>query len=87
MELLVEYPAGHVLKPHWHDSNERIVMLEGSLSLWHADTEALLEAGGYGFLPARELQTMTCVSKTRCSFYVAWDGNPKSRPAPAPERK
>ena len=85
MELLVHYPGGHVFKPHWHDSNERIVMLEGRLSLRIGDAEKFLEPGGYAFLPARELQTMVCVSQTRCAFYVAWDGNVKSHPAPAPK--
>jgi len=80
LELLVHYAGGHVFKPHWHESNERIVLLEGRLSLRKGDTETFLEPGGYAFLPARELQTMVCVSKARCSFYVAWDGNPKSHP-------
>jgi hypothetical protein len=25
-------------------------------------------------LPAREVQKLACVSKTRCTFYVYWDG-------------
>jgi hypothetical protein len=62
-------------------------MLEGRLSLRHEDTEIFLDPGGCGFLPARELPTMACGSKTRCSFYVSWDGDPKSFPGPgtAPE--
>src|SRR5450432_1179408 len=56
LELLVHYPAGHVFSPHWHESNERIVMLEGRLSLRDGASETFLEAGGYGFLPARKLQ-------------------------------
>ena len=84
MELLVHYPGGHVFKPHWHDSNERIVMLEGKLSLRDGETERFLEPGGYAFLPARQLQTNVCVSKSTCSFYVSWDGSVRSHPAPAP---
>lgn len=88
MELLVHYAGGHVFTPHWHESNERIVMLEGRLSLREGagdgTSDRFLDTGGYAFLPARKLQTMVCVSKTRCSFYVAWDGNPKSHPAPEP---
>jgi len=33
MEMLVRFPAGHVVKPHYHDSNERIIVLEGQLTL------------------------------------------------------
>jgi quercetin dioxygenase-like cupin family protein len=74
IELLVRYPAGHVFTPHWHSANERIILLEGRMSLRHADTERFLEPGGYAFLPAKEVQRLACVSKTRCMFYVSWDG-------------
>jgi anti-sigma factor ChrR (cupin superfamily) len=74
-EYLVRYPAGHVLRPHWHSVNERIVLLEGRLSLRQgAGPETFLEVGGYAFLPAKEVQHTRCVSATRCTFYVYWDG-------------
>ena len=81
LELVATYPGGHVFPPHSHASNERIVLLEGRLSLSSGDTEKFLDAGGYAFLPAGEIQRMKCVSTGRCVFYVAWDGNPKSLPA------
>jgi hypothetical protein len=28
MDLLVRFPAGHVIAPHWHESNERIFVAE-----------------------------------------------------------
>ena len=77
LELLVSYAAGHVFAPHSHESNERILLIEGRLSVG----DKFLDPGGYAFLPAKEVQRMTCVSKTRCRFYVAWDGNPQSRAA------
>jgi len=72
--LLVRYPAGHVFAPHWHTANERIVLLEGRMSLRQTDGERFLDPGGFAFLPAREPQRLSCVSKTRCTFYVYWDG-------------
>ena len=78
MEMLVHYPGGHVFKPHWHDSNERILVMEGQLSLKQADRESLVDAGGYAFLPAREAQNLSCTQKSRCTFYLLWDGNPAS---------
>ena len=80
-ELLVRYPAGHVFAPHWHTANERIVLLEGKLSIQVGGTEKQLEPGGYAYLPAKEVQRMKCVSTTRCSFYVAWDGKLDSHKA------
>ena len=82
LELLVSYPAGHAFAPHSHDSNERIILLEGRLLLRHAGREDNLNPGGYAFLPKGEVQRLSCVSQTRCVFYVSWDGNPKSSPAP-----
>jgi len=76
MDLLVRFPAGHVFKPHYHESNERIIVLEGQLTVG----ESVLDAGGVAFLPAREVQRLSCTSKTRCTFYLAWDGKPKSFP-------
>src|SRR5579862_276721 len=68
MELLARYPSGHVIPPHWHDSNERLIVLEGQLTLG----ETILKEGAYAYLPAREVQRISCTSKTRCTFYLSW---------------
>jgi len=81
MELLVRFPSGHVIKPHWHDSNERIIVLEGQLTLRQDGGATSLNPGGYAFLPAHEVQRLSCTSNTRCTFYLAWDGKPASHPA------
>jgi len=74
IELLARYPPGHVFPAHWHSANERIVMLEGRLSIKNGSTVEYLDAGGFAYLPAKEPQRMACVSKKRCRFYVYWDG-------------
>jgi quercetin dioxygenase-like cupin family protein len=74
VELFARYPAGHVFAPHWHDSNERIVLIEGKMLMEEKDSKKFLEPGGYAYLPAHKVQRMTCASDTRCSFYVYWDG-------------
>jgi quercetin dioxygenase-like cupin family protein len=81
MELLVRFPSGHVVPAHSHDSNEHIVVLEGQLAL-HQDTgDTIINTGGLAYLPAHEVQRMSCSSKSRCTFYLAWDGNPASHAA------
>ena len=83
MELLARYPAGHVIAPHWHASNERLLLLEGRLSLRVGEEAAqVLDAGGFAYLPAREVQRISCASATRCTFYLYWDGNPASHRGP-----
>ncbi|HEY4902303.1 MAG TPA: DUF4437 domain-containing protein [Candidatus Sulfotelmatobacter sp.] len=73
IEILVRYPAGFVFPPHWHSANERIILLEGKLSIAREGKDVYLEPGGYAFLPAKETQKIACVSQTRCMFYIYWD--------------
>jgi AraC-like DNA-binding protein/quercetin dioxygenase-like cupin family protein len=80
MDLLVRFPAGHVIAPHWHESEERIFVAEGQLTL-HQDTgDSSINTGGFAFLPAREIQRISCSSQARCTFYLSWDGKPDSHP-------
>jgi len=81
MDLLVRFPGGHVIAPHFHDSNERIVVVEGELTLRQDSGETRIKSGGYAFLPAREIQRLSCSSQTRCTFYLSWDGKPASHSA------
>jgi|ERR1700722_13352968 quercetin dioxygenase-like cupin family protein len=81
MDLLVRFPAGHVIAPHWHDSNERVFVAEGQLTLRQDTGDTLLKAGGFAFLPAHEVQRLSCSSETRCTFYLSWDGKPDSHSA------
>ena len=81
MELLVRYPAGHVFRPHWHTANERMILLEGRMSMRYGDKDEFLEPGGYAYLPAKEVQRLACVSRTRCTFYVYWDSKLDFNPA------
>jgi quercetin dioxygenase-like cupin family protein len=81
MDLLVRFPAGHIIPPHLHDSNERIVVVEGQLTLRQDSGDTSIRTGGFAFLPAHEVQRLSCSSKTRCTFYLSWDGNPDSHPA------
>jgi quercetin dioxygenase-like cupin family protein len=81
MDLLVRFPAGHVIAPHWHESNERIFVAEGQLTLRQDAGDSFLKAGGFAFLPAREVQRLSCSSETRCTFYLSWDGKPDSHSA------
>ncbi len=81
MELLARYPAGHVFSPHWHSTNERMIVLEGRISIRNDGRETQLGPGGYAYLPAKEVQRMACVSTTRCTFYVYWDGKLDFNPA------
>ena len=64
-----------MIAPHWHSVNERVILAEGKLSVRvGTGPEKVLEPGGFAYLPAREVQRLSCVSNTRCTFYIHWDG-------------
>ncbi len=79
--LLVRFPAGHVIAPHFHDSNERIIVVEGQLKLHQSSGDEMIDSGGFAYLPAREVQRLSCAPAGRCTFYLMWDGNPQSHAA------
>jgi quercetin dioxygenase-like cupin family protein len=81
MDLLVRFPAGHVIPPHFHDSNERIFVAEGELRVRRESGDVALKTGGFAWLPAREVQRLSCSSAGHCTFYLSWDGKPDSHPA------
>jgi quercetin dioxygenase-like cupin family protein len=81
MELLVRFPAGHAIAPHWHESNERLIVLEGRMTLRQESGETALNPGAFAFLPARDVQRLMCAAGARCTVYLAWDGSPKSHAA------
>jgi quercetin dioxygenase-like cupin family protein len=81
MDLLVRFPAGHVIPPHFHDSNERIYVVEGELRLRREAGNTAIRPGGFAWLPAGEVQRLSCGPGGRCTFYLSWDGKPGSHPA------
>jgi quercetin dioxygenase-like cupin family protein len=75
MDLLVRYPAGKKLNAHWHSVTERMVLLEGKMSVKLGDAAATeVVPGGVMIAPPKQAHQLTCTSTTRCTFYVAWDG-------------
>jgi uncharacterized cupin superfamily protein len=79
MDLLVRFPAGHVIAPHFHDSNERVIVVEGQLTLRQDSGDSLIDAGIR--LPARAGGPTAVVHVEDALHYLAWDGKPDSRPA------
>jgi quercetin dioxygenase-like cupin family protein len=75
MDLLVRYPAGKKLNAHWHSITERMVLLEGRMSVKLGDAApAEITPGGVIIVPPKQTHQLSCISTTRCTFYVAWDG-------------
>jgi Domain of unknown function (DUF4437) len=56
--LRLKMPAGFVIAPHWHPTDERVTVISGHLGVGMGDTldkakSKVLKAGGYGVVPAK----------------------------------
>jgi quercetin dioxygenase-like cupin family protein len=54
--IAIKMPSGYTVPPHWHPTDENLVVIEGSLALGMGDSvnaaaETTLDAGGYSFMP------------------------------------
>ena len=76
VEFFTRYPAGFQFQSHWHNANERIVLLEGRLTVRVGDKEQTLDPGGFAFFPSKQAHQISCSSATRCAFYLYWDAKP-----------
>jgi hypothetical protein len=66
---LYDFRAAYVIAPHFYDSNERVIVVEGQLTLRRESGAAAIDIGGFAFLSAREVQRLSRSSKLRCAFY------------------
>lgn len=56
--LRLKMPAGYVIAPHWHPTDERVTVISGLLGLGMGDTldkktSKVLKPGGYAVAPAK----------------------------------
>ncbi len=68
----VKVPKGHIFKPHFHEQNEAVVLISGTVVAGLGDkidekSGKALTAGGYGFIPAGTHHW--AVAKTDAMFY------------------
>ena len=80
MEFMARYPGGFAFKPHAHKANERFILFEGRAqvrSAMEAESKPTeLGPGGYAYFPTGHTHSITCVSATRCMWYLSWDAKP-----------
>ena len=72
---MVQFKAGFTVPPHWHTSNEHVVMTKGSMTIaaeGGQEQGTVLKAGDYAFLPARQVHWVP--STDGCVFYLYVDG-------------
>jgi len=72
---MLKAKAGFVFPPHWHTSNEHLVMTQGTITIAAEDgqeQESTLAVGDYLFIPARRVHWGSCPED--CVFYLYVDG-------------
>ncbi len=82
-DVFFRVPGGSELPRHWHSSAERMVLVEGQLSLSYDGQEPLLlEPGMYCYGPARAPHHGRCLSEGPCTLFIAFEGAIDATPGP-----
>ena len=72
---MLKAKAGFVFPPHWHTSDEHLVMTKGSIKIAAEDGQeqgSTLKVGDYLYIPARRVHWGSCPED--CIFYLYVDG-------------
>lgn len=74
-DVFLRIPGGYSLPAHSHTSAERMILVEGQLTVKYKGAAAVvLTAGQYAFGPAGLPHDGRCTSRTRCTLFIAFEG-------------
>lgn len=83
-DVFFRVPGGYDLPKHWHSSAERMVLVEGALSVtYEGQAATLLEPGTYAYGPPRARHHGRCTSAGPCTLFIAFEGPVDATPAKA----
>lgn len=90
-DIFYQVPGGAEIARHWHNSPERMVLVEGEMSVTYDGQEAVvLSPGTYGHGPARKPHSANCLSEGPCTLFIAFvepldamEGAPEEAEAPS----
>lgn len=72
---MLKAKAGFVFPPHWHTSDEHLVMTKGTIKIaaeGGQEQDSTLKVGDYLYIPARRVHWGSCPED--CIFYLYVDG-------------
>jgi quercetin dioxygenase-like cupin family protein len=73
-DVFLRVPGGYKIPPHSHTSPERIVLVEGQLTVhYQGSPEADLTLGEYAYGPAGLPHAATCSSAGPCTLFIAFE--------------
>ena len=74
-DIFLRVPGGYTIPPHSHTSPERIVLVEGLLTVRYQGTPAEdLTPGEYAYGPAGLPHVATCEGAGPCTLFIAFEG-------------
>ncbi len=74
-DVFLRVPGGYTIPPHTHTSPERIVLVEGQLTVRYQGSAAqVLTMGEYAYGPATLPHEATCAPATSCTLFIAFEG-------------
>jgi quercetin dioxygenase-like cupin family protein len=74
-DVFLRVPGGYTIPPHSHTSPERIVLVEGQLSLRYQGSSAEdVTPGEYAYGPGGLPHVATCKGAGPCTLFIAFEG-------------
>lgn len=74
-DVFLRVPGGYTIPAHSHTSPERMILVEGRLTLrYRGAPKGELTPGAYAYGPAGLPHEATCVSDKACTLFIAFEG-------------
>lgn len=74
-DVYLRIGSGTVLPTHRHSSAERMILISGRLQVDYSGTPPVtLLPGAYAYGPANAPHRAVCLSKQRCTLFIAFEG-------------
>lgn len=74
-DVFLRVPGGYTIPAHSHTSAERMVLVQGQLTVkYKGAAAAALKPGVYAFGPANLPHEAKCAGKTPCTLFIAFEG-------------
>jgi len=74
-DIFLRVPGGYTIPPHSHTSPERMILVEGQLTVRYRGASAeILTPGEYAYGPASLPHEATCTGNKACTLFIAFEG-------------
>lgn len=87
VDVFLRIPPQAAIPEHWHTSAERMVLVQGELSVsYKGQAKVVLKPGMYAYGPAKLAHSASCSGTTACVLFIAFESALDAVPTAAPEK-